>query len=90
MILISLSKDDQVVAQFVTVPGEPAPTVFADLKGMMRGKWRFLIGLGEDEIGYIVRKADWHQPYYKYERSMSPGIETAPTVKSVLKALEAM
>lgn len=88
MILVTLFQNKKAIAQFVSIPGEPAPTVFKDLKSMMQGKWRFLIGLGEDEIGYIVRKSDWNQPYYKYERSMSPGIETAPLIKSELKALE--
>lgn len=90
MILATVSQNNRVIAQFVSIPGEPAPTVFADLKAMMQGKWRFLIGLGEDEVGYMVRKADWHKPYYKYERTMSPGIETAPRIKAILKSLESM
>jgi len=90
MILATISQDGKKIAQFVSIPGEPAPTVFADLKAMMRGKWRFLIGLGEDEVGYMVRKADWNKKYYKYERTMSPGINTAPTIKAILRSLEEM
>jgi hypothetical protein len=90
MILVTLNQAGKPLAQFVSIPGEPAPPVFGDLKAMMKGKWRFIISLGEDEVGYLLRESEWHRPYYKYERTMSPGIHTVPTLKRILKELEAM
>lgn len=41
-------------AQFLTVPGEVHPEVTFKLLDMMRGKYQFVLSMGDDEIGYIV------------------------------------
>lgn len=41
-------------AQFLTVPGEPHPEVIFKLADMMPTKWKFVLGMAEDEIGYVV------------------------------------
>jgi hypothetical protein len=70
---------------FVTVPGEALPEVGKEVFSLMNAKHRFLIGLGQDEVGYILPKADFDPK--KYEESMSLGPETAPTLLDALKQL---
>ncbi len=41
-------------AQFLTVPGEPHPEVLFKLTDMMTARYRFVLGMAEDEIGYVV------------------------------------
>jgi hypothetical protein len=69
----------------VTVPGEAFPEVGKEVFALMDARHRFLIGLGQDEIGYILPKADFDPK--KYEESMSLGPETAPTLLDALKIL---
>lgn len=71
--------------QIVTLPGEPLPKVGLKVKSLLRSPYKFLIGLGNDEIGYIVDKEDWNAE--KYEESMSLGPLTASIVLTNIKAL---
>lgn len=41
-------------AQFLTVPGEPHPEVVFKLADMMTGRFRFVLSMAQDEIGYVV------------------------------------
>jgi hypothetical protein len=70
---------------FVTVPGEALPEVGREVFSLMNAKHRFLVGLGQDEVGYILPKADFDPK--KYEESMSLGPETAPTLLETLNQL---
>jgi hypothetical protein len=70
---------------FVTVPGEALPEVGKEVFSLMNAKHKFLVGLGQDEVGYILPKADFDPK--KYEESMSLGPETAPTLLDALKNL---
>lgn len=70
---------------FVTVPGEALPEVGKEVFSLMNAKHRFLVGLGQDEVGYILPKADFDPK--KYEESMSLGPETAPTLLDAIKQL---
>jgi hypothetical protein len=74
-------------AQFVTVPGELLPKPGLDLKRRMMGRPRFLLGLGSDELGYILDPADFDLPLYRYERSMSVGRQAWPRISEALDAL---
>lgn len=60
-------------AKIITVPGEMTPDLGLSLKARLRGKFRFLFGLTNDELGYILPKEDFHKPFYSYERTMSVG-----------------
>jgi hypothetical protein len=51
----------------------------------MTGKYNVIIGLGNDELGYIIPFEDWNPA--KYEESMSVGRETGPIVLGTLQAL---
>ncbi len=61
--------------QIITVPGEILPDLGLRLKAHMRGKYQFLFGLANDELGYILLEEDYDDDLYKYERSMSVGPE---------------
>lgn len=69
----------------VTVPGEALPEVGKEIFALMNARHRVLVGLGQDEIGYILPKADFDPK--KYEESMSLGPETAPTLLDALNIL---
>lgn len=74
-------------AQFVTMPGEIFPSVGFWIKKHMTGKYKSLIGLGSDELGYIMTKEEFKKKRYKYEQSMSLGKETWPETKKELLIL---
>jgi hypothetical protein len=71
--------------EMVTVPGEALPEVGREIYKLMEAPHRLLIGLGQDEIGYILPKEDFNPK--KYEESMSLGPRTAPTLLDALKPL---
>jgi hypothetical protein len=63
----------------------------------MPGEYKFLLGLGNDEIGYILPKSQWDaEPPYTYGRDsnpygeiVSPGPETGPIYyRAVTELLE--
>ncbi len=68
--------------QIPSVPAENDPS----LRELMPGSYRFIIGLSNDEIGYIVPKSQWDtEPPYTYGEDDAPygeenslGPETAP------------
>lgn len=76
-------------ADFPDAPVEPA------LKKLMRAPCRMVIGLANDEIGYIIPKAEWDEkpPYLKgaekrwYGEINSVGPEAAPAVIGALREL---
>jgi hypothetical protein len=40
---------------------------------IMKGKYKFIIGLGNDELGYVIPKSEWdHDPPYIYNEKDSP------------------
>jgi len=71
--------------EIVTVPGELLPKLGHQLTEMMTGKYNVIIGLGNDELGYIIPFEDWDPA--KYEESMSVGRETGPIILGALQAL---
>ena len=76
-------------ADFPEAPIEPA------LKKLMRAPCRMVIGLANDEIGYIIPKAEWDEkpPWLKgaekrwYGEINSVGPEAAPLVVGALREL---
>jgi len=70
-------------ASFITIPGEPLPKVGLTAKSLMPGKFRFLIALGHDELGYIIHPEDWVLKLY--EESMSLGPKTATILLKKLR-----
>jgi len=65
------------------------------LRELMSGKYKFVIGLANDEIGYIIPKSEWDvEAPYLYGAKKSPygegnsfGPETAPIIHGGLKQI---
>ncbi|MCS6968787.1 MAG: neutral/alkaline non-lysosomal ceramidase N-terminal domain-containing protein [Cytophagales bacterium] len=70
-----------------------APQEIPPLRTLMKGKQRIILGLANDEIGYIIPKSQWDAdaPYtYGYQQAPygeinSTGPETAPLLHRALK-----
>jgi hypothetical protein len=76
-------------ADFADAPVEPA------IKPLMRAPYRMLFGLANDEIGYIIPKAEWDEkePWLRnspgrwYGEVNSVGPEAAPRIVAALQEL---
>ena len=68
-------------AQFISVPGELLPEVSFEILAEMKGFPRMLIGLANDQIGYMVPPYDFRDDYY--EETMSQGPATAVQVRDM-------
>lgn len=79
-------------AQFVTIPGEALPSIGHRIKMAMTGEYKFVIGLCNDIIGYIIPEEEWDwngtwiDIYWtgKYEESMSVGPMTAVVIEGTI------
>ncbi|MFX1419949.1 MAG: hypothetical protein ACFE9N_13605 [Promethearchaeota archaeon] len=69
-------------AQIITMPGEVLPSIGYRLREAMTGKFKFQIGLGNDELGYIIPEDEWD--ITQYEESMSVGIQTGIVMEAIL------
>lgn len=78
---------DEVLADLVTVPGEPSSPLVEVLDATSDAPVRFTVSLGNDEIGYIVREEDWELESYSYERTMSLGKETGTVILETIREL---
>ena len=84
----------------VSPPGQDYnldPVEIPPLRSMMPGKFKFVFGLANDEIGYIIPKSEWDEiPPYLYNHHKSPygevnsiGPEAGPIVhESLMELLE--
>ena len=68
-------------AQFVTLPGELLPEVSFEILEEMEGFPRMLIGLANDQIGYMVPPYDFRAD--AYEESVSQGPAAATQVRDM-------
>ena len=57
----------------LTVPGEALPRVGFELEALWGLEPFCLVGLGNDELGYLIHEEDWPAERYRYERTVSPG-----------------
>jgi hypothetical protein len=72
-----------------------SPVEVPSLRELMPGKYKFMFGLANDEIGYIVPKSQWDaKAPYTYGRDSRPygevnslGPETAPLIHKNIKAM---
>jgi len=67
-------------AQFVTIPGQAFCKLGLEVKAAMSGRYRFLLGLANDEIAYIVPPDEWDPK--RGEEMQSVGIETWPVLRA--------
>ena len=77
-------------ADFAIDPVEVPP-----LRELMPGRVKFLIGLANDEVGYIIPRSEWDDaapwlygsPKRHYGEINSLGPDTAPTIHAALRQL---
>jgi len=50
-------------------------TVQQPLHTILRGKYKIVVGMGDDELGYLVPACDWRMTYYEPHMSVSPEME---------------
>ena len=62
-------------AEFATIPGEAFPNIGLLLKRWMTGDVKFIFGITQDELGYIMSREDWGLAVYKYETSIAASPE---------------
>jgi hypothetical protein len=74
-------------AEFLTLPGEVLPNVGFYLKSMMHGSPKFLLGLTNDFLGYILTPEDFGLALYEYESGQSVGRHIEPLMIQNLEAL---
>jgi hypothetical protein len=64
-------------------------------RDLMKGKYKFIIGLGNDELGYIIPKSEWDEnPPYTYGEDNAPygeinslGPETSPIIHQKIQQI---
>lgn len=80
-------------ARFAFMPGEVLPKLGLAMKERLACEFPFLVGLANDELGYVlpeedfVEPEDWDDPDPHYEESMSVGPETGPRLLFALERL---
>ena len=50
-------------------------TVLKPLNAILPDKYKIVVGLGEDELGYLLPECDWRMTYYEPHMSVSPAME---------------
>lgn len=72
-------------AIFIAIPGEAFPELGNIIKEKIKSDFPFLIGLCNNEIGYIMPKEEWRDG--GYEESMSLGPETGGQLVTAIEEL---
>ncbi len=72
---------------FGTMPGEFAPDYGVAFREIMGGDAQFLIGLGNDWIGYVLTPRQAAHPAYWYERILSPSAYAGESVKNAYEQI---
>ncbi|HEY63069.1 MAG TPA: hypothetical protein G4O02_00700 [Caldilineae bacterium] len=79
--------------QMLAVPGEVLPRLGLKLRALLPGPYRFIIGLANDELGYILDPSEFHAPedYFDpgdaYEESMSIGPDMGTALYDAARSL---
>ncbi len=71
--------------RIATVPGEITPDLGLRIKRVVGGRPTLLVGLANDELGYLLPEAEFELPIYDYERTLSPGRDAG---ERILRRLE--
>lgn len=77
-------------AQFSTHPGETTPWLSLETKKLMKSGPRFVLGLSQDALGYILKPeffSDTSRLHAGYLTSMSLGSKTTPILLEKIKVL---
>lgn len=76
---------------FGVMPGEPTPAVGRRLQEALRvagAQFQGVLGLGNDELGYLLTKAQFDDPGFAYEVSVSPGRGAVDVLMTALARLQ--
>jgi len=73
----------------VSAPGEVAPEVGERMRGKLRARHRLILGLCDDEVGYVLEPGMFDDPEYRYEATVSLGRDTAAILLAAQDALVA-
>jgi hypothetical protein len=68
----------------VCVPGETEPTLAERLRRTAGKPNLLLLGLVDDEVGYLMREVDARDPLFGYERLMSPVVDAGERIAAAL------
>jgi hypothetical protein len=77
-------------AQFATHPGETTPYLGLKTKNMMSGNPKFVMGLTQDALGYILKPEffeDPPKPHSEYLTRMSVGKKASPIIEETLSRI---
>ncbi|MCS6949766.1 MAG: neutral/alkaline non-lysosomal ceramidase N-terminal domain-containing protein [bacterium] len=74
-------------AEMVTFPGEALPNLGFQVKRHMKGNPKLVVGVANDELGYLLSEADYGLAIYRYETSMSVGEKAGRIVTDQLVAM---
>ncbi len=75
-------------ASILSLPGEPEPEAAQALLAGVLGRPRFLLGLANDELGYLMPPQKFSDPAYAYECAMSPGPSALSVLQDCVRELE--
>ena len=70
-----------------TVPGELPPHLGLQLKRLIAGHPTMIVGLANDELGYLLPSSEFELPIYEYERELCPGFAAGDRVVARLEEL---
>ncbi|MEM7166262.1 MAG: hypothetical protein AAF581_12400 [Planctomycetota bacterium] len=70
-----------------SIPGEITPDLGLRIKEAMDGSSTMLIGLANDELGYLLPDLDYDLPIYRYERTLCVGRNAGELVTRRLELL---
>ncbi len=78
-------------AEFASFPGEGSPTYSLKLRDRMVSPTSFIVGLGNDELGYLIDPddiaADPTNRLIEYELLMGPGLPGGPAAWDAMESL---
>lgn len=72
--------------QCIAVPGEMEPVMAQRVRARLHLPDALLLGLCDDELGYLLRGEDARDPEFAYERSMSPCADAGEIIAEALGA----
>jgi len=74
-------------AEFATHPGETSPAFSLQTKALMNGGPKFVLGLGLDQLGYIIEKEKFGKNPFEYNSLVSVGKEAGPRMMQALESI---
>lgn len=74
-------------AEFATHPGETSPAFSLKTKALMKGEPKFILGLGLDQLGYIIEKEKFGKNPFEYNSQVSVGKEAGPMMMEALASI---